>query len=514
MKTYSKMLKKVFGVATVFVAFGSTGLKADFEADLLNVCKKCKVDPAGVSIFLGSYKSLYQEFKRKVVVKMRKFHNLRLKEKKIVDDGSIFCPEKSEIEMLQFAKWLWKQVESVRETAQQSTCGHGVLDKECYDAFMGRICNFGFACIRFSAGRFASEKMLFDEKDIESEEEITNRITESFPEALRDCIKKKAFCNGIYFPRLLNLLGRKNEEWAWEEYIKGIYEHCWSILDHARDCRLHLEKLSDQEFGKLNVFLKSVKDVANALREDYEIREKIDEFKKRKEMLSSELQKKEDNLRYFEIWRKRLPTIASVTYDKSGKIVSARPNLQNDKEDVDLGVWSYNEFRFLPVEVEKLRNTKTSFKTKITELETKLHIKDYKLTEDIFAFRKYNVYLRFFFYSHTSYQYALRKNSVFPNAFEEEYDSVVEIFMKRRCNSFDGAIVNGFRKSKNVIHAGKVITKKSFLNMDKTGNTTLFNTKFMLDDESNTINQIKFMPDDEEFEPINQIDFVNKSALK
>jgi hypothetical protein len=143
-----------------------------------------------------------------------------------------------------------------------------------------------------------------------------------------------------------------------------------------------------------------------------------------------------------------------------------------------------------------------------------LHIKDYKLTEDIFAFRKYNVYLRFFFYSHTSYQYALRKNSVFPNAFEEEYDSVVEIFMKRRCNSFDGAIVNGFRKSKNVIHAGKVITKKSFLNMDKTGNTTLFNTKFMLDDESNTINQIKFMPDDEEFEPINQIDFVNKSALK
>ena len=108
MKTYSKMLKKVFGVATVFVAFGSTGLKADFEADLLNVCKKCKVDPAGVSIFLGSYKSLYQEFKRKVVVKMRKFHNLRLKEKKIVDDGSIFCPEKSEIEMLQFAKWLWK----------------------------------------------------------------------------------------------------------------------------------------------------------------------------------------------------------------------------------------------------------------------------------------------------------------------------------------------------------------------------------------------------------------------
>lgn len=87
--------------------------------------------------------------------------------------------------------------------------------------------------------------------------------------------------------------------------------------------------------------------------------------------------------------------------------------------------------------------------------------------------------------------------------------------MKRRCNSFDGAIVNGFGKSGKILHAGKVITKESFLNMEnKTGNTTLFNTKFMLDDKSNTINQIKFMPDDEEFEPINQIDFVNKSALK
>ena len=72
--------------------------------------------------------------------------------------------------------------------------------------------------------------------------------------------------------------------------------------------------------------------------------------------------------------------------------------------------------------------------------------------------------------------------------------------------------MNGFGKSRKILHAGKVITKKSFLNMEnKIGNTTLFNTKFMLDDESDTISQIKFMPDDGEFEPI---DFVNKSAGK
>ena len=515
MKIYGKMLKKIFGAATVCVAFGAISLKADFKQDLINVCKKHKVNPGEMSIFLESYKLLYQDFKGKVVVKMRKLHNLRLQEKKIIDDGSVFCPGQSEIEMLKFAKWLWNQVQSIRETAQQSTCGHGVLAKECHDAFMRRICSFGFACIRFFAGRFASEKMLFDEKDIEFKKEIIDRIIESFPAALGDCIRKKAFCNGIYFPRLLNLLDQKNAKWGWEEYIRGIYERCWSILDHASDCRLYLEKLLEQDFDKINTFWKRVKGDANVLREDYEIKEKIDKLKEEKERVASELYEEEDDLKYFETWKERLSTIAIVTYNESGEIVSATPKSKEHEYNVGVGVDAYKRYRFLPVKVEKLRNMKTSLETKITKLETKLHIKDYKLIEGIFAFRKYNACLKFFFYLHASYQYALKEKSVFPNVFEEEYDSVVEIFTKRRCDSFDGAVMNGFRKSKNLIHAGKVTTKKSFLNMEnKTGNTTLFNTKFMLDDESNTINQIKFMPDDEEFEPINQIDFVNKSALK
>ena len=136
------------------------------------------------------------------------------------------------------------------------------------------------------------------------------------------------------------------------------------------------------------------------------------------------------------------------------------------------------------------------------------------MTEDVRAFRGYNACLKFFWYLFRRMENDLK------NTFEEEYDSIVEIFMKRRCDSFDGAVVNGFGKSKNllhamkVMHAGKVVTKESFLNMEKEGKTALFDFILVLYDESNTINQIKFMPDDEEFEPIDQIDCVNKSAFK
>ena len=429
MRIYGKMLKKIFGVVTVFVAFGVCDLKATFDQDLLNVCKKYKVNTKEVNIFLDSYKSLYQEFKDKVVVKMRKLHNLRLKGKKIVDDGSVFCPGESEIEMLRFAEWLWNEVKSIRETAQQSTCGHEVLDKECYDAFMRRICNFGFACIRFSAGRFASEKMLFDEKDIESEEKVIGGILKSFPADMRDCIKNETFCNGVCLNRALYICDGENRKWGWEEYIEGIYKRCLGVLDHAKGCRLYLEKLSEQDFDKINAFLKSVKGNANVLREDYKIKKEIDRLKKEKEGVFYKLRKKKGNLECFEACKKRLSTIAIVTYNESGEIVSARAKSKEHECDVGLDVNAYKKYRFVPVEVEKLRNTKTSLETEITKLGTKLRIKDYKLTEDILAFRRYNVCLMFFFHLHASYQYVL-KEKVFPNVFEEEYDSMVEIFMK------------------------------------------------------------------------------------
>ena len=490
-----KMLKKIFGVATVYVAFGSMSLRADFEQDLLSVCKKCEVDPAGVSISLESYKFLYQDFKGKVVVKMRKLHNLRLQENKIVDDDRVSCPGKSEIGMLKFAEWLRVQVKNYEMQAKEIDFWNDAVKHGCRDAFMRRMRNFGFACVRFCVG----EKMLG------SKEKVMDEVAEYFPSLVDEYTVFEVFCESLC--KTAKLLDS-------QEYIDGIYNLCSMVLKRAESCRLHLEKLSDGDFCKINMFLKNVKNDTNALREDREIRQKIDELKEQKEMLSSELQKEEENLEYFEIWQEKLPTIASVKYDKSGKIVSARPNLPENKEDVDLGVWSYNEFRFLPFEVKKLRNTKISFEAEITELEAKLHIKDCKLTEDVRAFRGYNACLKFFWYLFRRMENDLK------NTFEEDYDSIVEIFMKRRCDSFDGAVVNGFGKSKNllhamkVMHAGKVVTKESFLNMEKEGKTALFDTKFVLYDESNTINQIKFMPDDEEFEPIDQIDCVNKSAFK
>ena len=476
MKMYGKILKKIFGAASVCVALSSGSLKADFENDLLSVCKKHKVNPAEIGIFLKYYKSLYQKFKENVVVKMRKFHNLRFKEKKIVDDGSVSCPRESEIKMLQFAKWLWGQVKSYVESEERDSW-NDVVKYECYDAFMRRICSFGFACIRFSAGRFASVKMSFDEKDIKSEEKVIDGIMESFPADMRDYIKKETFCNGVWLRRLLCMCDRE-KKWGWKEYTEGIFNRCWGVLDYVKDCRLYPEKFSDQDFDKIDAFWKSVKGDANVLWENYKIEGKIDELEKEKGRVVDELYKKESKLEYFETWKKRLSTIAIVTYNERGEIVSATPNSKKDEYNTGIGVDVYNEYRFVPVRVEELRNMKTSLETEITKLEEKLHIKDRKLSEGILAFHGYNACLKFFFYVHASYQYALKEKSVFKNTFEEEYDSIVEIFTKRRCNSFDGSVMNGSGKSGKILHAGK------------------------------------FIKDDKEFGPIDQIDRVNKSALK
>ena len=295
-----KMLKRIFGVVTVSVAFGVCDLKATFEQDLQNVCKKYEINPVAVNIFLEFYKSSYQEFKGKVVVKMRKLHNLCPKKKRLFDDGSVFCPGKSEIEMLQFAEWLWKQVKNYEMEAKKVDCWHDAVKYECYDAFVRRMCNFGFACIRFLAGRFASEEILFNKKDIESEEKVIDGIMESFPASMRDYIKKKTFCNGVCLYRVLFICDRKNAKWGWKEYTAGIYERCWGVLDHAKGCRLYLEKFSDQDFDKINALWKSVKGDANVLREDYEIREEIDKLKKEKERVVYELHEGERFLEYFE----------------------------------------------------------------------------------------------------------------------------------------------------------------------------------------------------------------------
>ena len=61
---YGKMLKKVFGAATVCVAFGATELKADFEEDLKRVCNYFEIKD--IKKVKDKFLPLFDDFKKSV----------------------------------------------------------------------------------------------------------------------------------------------------------------------------------------------------------------------------------------------------------------------------------------------------------------------------------------------------------------------------------------------------------------------------------------------------------------
>ena len=512
------MLKKIFGVATVCVAFGATELKADFEKDLQKVCERHKVDPKKVSILLGSYKYLYRDFKREVMEKMRKLHNFRLKEKKIIDDGRVSYFGEGGIELLKFAEWLWSWIGYYERKAKEETCVWDALKMACYNTFVQRTCNLGFACIRFQAGRFTSGKMLFDENNIEKG---GREMIDDILKPLHTCLKrrvKEAILDDSYekfytrYCRLIDAFGEETDPSPTLNAYYSIYSMiqtvcCGALKCIEIDCR-NLKELSDKDLGRISEFLKNAKDDPDAMCKRGElhkgVRKEIDSLINKKGVLSYELNHYKRRLKKMPKWKKQLQEMTSnIVYREGGMIKSATVK---DHKFYDKAVRVRHEYNDAcwncPQEIEKLKGQISETMSKFSELKEKMPVEGF--IEDIFRFREYNACFRLFFYCCTLFQNGLSKCFIkkndSPDTFKEEYDSIVEIFTKKRCNSFDGAI-NGLRKSGNVLHAGKVVTKESFLNMEKKeGKTALFDTKFVLYDE--------------EFESINQIDSGNKSASK
>ena len=510
-----KMLKKIFGVVTVSVALGATGLKADFKQDLLKVFEQNHEDPHSESgkAFLEDQQALYRRFKSGIISKMMELLNSRCIEGATIDDGGVFCPGKSEIEMLKFSEWLWERIERYREKSKEITdhqmekqvkngksCGFCTdFFSQCRIVFVRRMCNFGFACIRFLAGRFASEEMLFSQKNIDSRDEIIGEITKSLHFGMRNYVERH-----VLRSNLLHWLKFDCREWHdYERHLEDCLEElrkmCKHCLDYAGCYGLILTKFSDQDFRETNMFLESVKDDnADALWEKCKFKEKIDAFKKQKEHVSSKLADIEGKLAEHQ---KLLSKFAiDIKYAESGEILSATPKTEKDKYGTDVHKLLYNEY-FVGGGVVELRERKSNLESEITKLEAKPHIEDKedKFIKGIFAFRGYNAWFRLFFYLHTCCRYHLMKQEDQANAFGEEYDSIVkEIFIKSFPVVKDYSTKHrSFSEEKEipavmmkgcVCHHGELKTKKDFYDMQKNNNTTLFNMAF-IEEEAEEMNK-------------------------
>ena len=484
---YGKMLKKVFGAATVCVAFGATELKADFKTDLLLLCERYNVDPKSetTDAFLKFYKTLYRDFKRETVQEMVGLRNSRLaEEKKIIAGDGVFCPGKSEIEMLVFAQRLWRRVEfynikcwemlekrvsnkMLKKSVSNKNQKEGKFLSGCSAVFMRRVCNLSFACIRFFAGRFALEKKLFD----------TKACPIDFTTDLHSELKKSVFtcCFRNSFEKFCKKLEATSKI---SDVLKIIIDRCREIAHRAGCARYDLEMLSKDKFCKINGFLKSVKnDSADVLYEKYKFKEKIDFLE--------------------QDYRSCIQELSRITGEKLGIGFFHEYQIPIGVFQIPIGVFSevdtyYNR-------VEELKKQKTTLESKIAELKTHPYIEDRKLIERIFCFREYNAYLRLFFYCHTFIQDFLEEHvflkacmtngsKKMTNDFKEECDSMIKRFSIKRDFPVEkdySAKYRAFSEDKEapvckfVSPNGKIRVQESFYNMPKNNNTTVFNKGFL-----------------------------------
>lgn len=133
MKTYGKMLKKVFGVATVCVAFGMTNLKATFEQDLHSVCMWFNLDPEfpefkDIRRSLNAYRKLYRSFQGDVVVKVKEFQKACWKDERdeVKSEEIPYWPTKSEFGVLKQSEDYGKMYERFTERIEK------FLVKDCW----------------------------------------------------------------------------------------------------------------------------------------------------------------------------------------------------------------------------------------------------------------------------------------------------------------------------------------------------------------------------------------------
>ena len=486
MKMYGKMLKKIFGAATVCVAFGATELKADFKTDLMKVCKKYGVDPKSkeANAFAIAYRVLYRDFKKEVVPKMVELRNSYLaEEKKIIAGDGVFLPGKSEIEMLEFAKWLWQRVKAyqikgkeiinqkLKELKESKNKTEELLLREYREVFRRRMCNLSFVCIRFFAGRFALEEKLFAPKDC-----VSDFITDLHSE-LRNSVLVCTFRKspGDFYKKLLKTV----KEGRFADVLDVIIERCDEFEHYTRCSRSSLEKLSENDFGNINAFLKNVKDdSADELWKKYKFKQKIDFLEQDYKFCTRDLTNAETNRERLsaggiDIHYEYCILIGECLYKFSG---SERDDLNN--------------------RIKKLEDEKLGLGLEIERLKLEPYVEDRELIKHIFEFREYNATLRLFFYCHTLFQCFLEKNCFKDRAFyfaltddfKEECDSMIKRFPIERNFPFErdfSAKCRAFSEDKEapvrkfVFPNGKISAQKSFYNMQKNNNTTVLNKGFI-----------------------------------
>ena len=184
MKTYGKMLKKVFGVATVCVAFGMTNLKADFEQDLYSVCGWFNVDPESNDMcrFLKAYQRLYWSFQRKVVVKVKGFQEACRKDDKdeVKSEKIPYWPTKSEFGVLSFRMNLLElAIEYSKKEVQESFEFDITFCRTCRFVFYRRMYELVEFCLQSVAGRFYPSE-LFNKQETELNEKTAYSIAWPF----------------------------------------------------------------------------------------------------------------------------------------------------------------------------------------------------------------------------------------------------------------------------------------------------------------------------------------------
>ena len=486
-----KMQKKILATMAVCVVFNSAGLKATFGDDLEIVCTNYGVGSETISKSLESYKLLYEEFKRSVEQEMGKICDLRRKEKEMVDNSSVFCPGKSEVEVLLFAKWLWTQIKDYVLQAKKMDFGGNVVECECYDAFIRRICNFGFACIRFSAGRFASEQMLFDEGSIEKDggkivDEILTPLHSSLKGDVQTAIFKKSYEEWhAEYKKLIDAFGKTTErESAFVGYLDMMIGRMGYFAHHGRFPRFALEKLSNKDFDMVNKFLGGIKDTPDAMGEKCEVYKKlkkeIDDLWIKRLQVSNKIESNKRQIGDLKNIKDQLLKIAyKIEYDGNGGIKYVMAERGSPLQEALQLAEKYNCILFHSSENKGLEKQMQELTSNIDKLKAKISIEG-GVAKILFDFREHNAYLRLFFFCHTLFQSGLRKyftkENDLTNDFKEEYDSMMKVI--KSWNPFD----EPFHHSGNVLHGEEVISKEDFLN---TESTSFLNEGFMLDESSN-----------------------------
>lgn len=301
-----KMLKKIFGVATVYVAFGSMSLRADFEQDLWNICEWCGVNPDDVDAakVREKYESLYSEFKKGVFDKCK-----ILREKKVLDLKDVkkpFClATEGEAYIFTFSQELWEHVGTYMATKDFiphfKTDSVQLLEQSCRFVFARRMCGLVHFCIRSFAGRFGSEK-LFNEEVCDVNIDTANEILEPFGEKLyvEADIKGTVFEIFSSFKGLLVGLEaeyKKNDnEWVNRNDLSRITESYAWMVNELKECCGRISKIFSERWSKLTEVRREdfdtfPKGIGSNLEGVLKMRESVQKSeKKRKEQIVAHLE--------------------------------------------------------------------------------------------------------------------------------------------------------------------------------------------------------------------------------